>query len=64
MTALRTDIDAMAALLEQHEAEVTGYDAGDIWGCFCGWTCQGLPYGDRWGEYHRHVAQKVLEALE
>lgn len=56
----REDV-AVAEVLAAHEADVTSYDAGDLWGCRCGWELTASQRshdydGDKWADYRAHVA--------
>ena len=46
--------EELAAVLAEHEADVTSYDAADLWGCRCGWETSD------WDALHLHVADALL----
>lgn len=56
-------VDRLAKILEDHEADVTSYDAADIHGCRCRdfEIDPAVDYMDRWTEYHKHVARVIVE---
>lgn len=46
--------EELAAVLAEHEADVTSYDAADLWGCRCGWETSD------WDALHLHLADALL----
>lgn len=46
--------EELAAVLAEHRADVTSYDAADLWGCRCGWETSD------WDALHLHLADALL----
>ena len=54
MSAPESLRDEVAAVLAEHRADVTSYDATDLCGCWCGWGTSD------WDALHLHVADALL----
>lgn len=54
----------VAKVLEQHSADVTSYDAGDLHGCEgCDWTLPiGASWDAKWPAFYAHQADMLTEA--
>lgn len=56
--------DIVALFTETHAPEVTSYDAGDLWGCECGWRPPGMGSDNDWALFRAHQSEHLAAYLD